>query len=76
MEKFHLYLYYFRLIVDNFSSHSVYFIYGVINMPDKNICKFIPIRNNSSDLITINFVYETSYFANDFNITPIRLILQ
>jgi AraC-like DNA-binding protein len=35
-------------------------------MPDKNICKFIPIRNNSSDLITINFVYETSYFANDF----------
>jgi AraC-like DNA-binding protein len=35
-------------------------------MSDKNICKFIPIRNNSSDLIAINFVYENSYFADDF----------
>jgi len=35
-------------------------------MLDKNICKFVPIRNCPSDLITINFVYEKTNFANDF----------
>ena len=34
----------------------------------ENTCHFIPIRNTSSDLITINFVCERTYFSNDFQI--------
>ena len=34
-------------------------------MPTNNICNFIPSKDNVSELITLNFVFEQNYFAKE-----------